>query len=183
MHARSAGLLRRIPCRSKIGAIDIIEQSRTLGSSARLVDSPGIQFFQRPRIFRRRNCRAIRRRLRPRLLHAIPKLPRLFPAPRILHLRRQPSGRLRGVVIRVYGVEDDPKASVASWSATWFGRPMIEELRSLGMDLALVWPGLAAHEWTLWNANLFPVTTVDEAWACAQWLLRLSPRLRQVHGD
>ena len=84
-----------------------------------------------------------------------------------------PDGR-RGVVIRTYGVEDDPKASVASWNATWFGRPMIEELRSLGMDLALVWPGLPAHEWTLWNANLFPVTTVEEAWACAQWLLRLS---------
>ena len=46
-----------------------------------------------------------------------------------------PEGR-RGVVIRVYGVEDDPKASVASWNATWFGRPMLEELRSLGMDLA-----------------------------------------------
>ena len=44
-----------------------------------------------------------------------------------------PEGR-RGVVIRVYGVEDDPKASVASWNATWFGRPMLEELRSLGMD-------------------------------------------------
>ena len=86
---------------------------------------------------------------------------------------RTPAGR-RGVVIRVYGVEDDPKASVASWNATWFGRPMVEELRSLGMDLGRVWPGLPAHEWTLWNAQLFPVTTVEEAWACAQWLLRVS---------
>ena len=84
-----------------------------------------------------------------------------------------PEGR-RGVVIRVYGVEDDPKASVASWNATWFGRPMLEELRSLGMDLGRVWPGLPAHEWTLWNAHLFPVATVEEAWACAQWLLRVS---------
>jgi fucokinase / fucose-1-phosphate guanylyltransferase len=80
----------------------------------------------------------------------------------------------RGTVIRVYGVEDDPKASVAAWQATWFGRPMIEELRSLGMDLAHVWPGLPAGEWTLWNAQLFPVTTVEDAWACARWLLRIS---------
>ena len=51
---------------------------------------------------------------------------------------------------------------------------MLEELRSLGMDLGRVWPGLPAHEWTLWNARLFPVATVEEAWACAQWLLRVS---------
>jgi fucokinase len=80
----------------------------------------------------------------------------------------------RGVVIRVYGVEDDPKASVASWEATWFGRPIIEELSALGMDLARIWPGLPAQEWTLWNAQLFPLATVEDAWACARWMLHLS---------
>jgi fucokinase len=80
----------------------------------------------------------------------------------------------RGTVIRAYGVEDDPKASVAAWKATWFGRPMLEELRTLGIDLSKVWPGLPSDQWTLWNAELFPVTSVEEAWACAQWLMRVS---------
>ncbi len=84
-----------------------------------------------------------------------------------------PSGR-RGVVIRVYGVGDDAKMSVASGKATWFGRPLIEELQALGLSTEDVWPGLPREEWTLWNALLFPVTTVDEAWTCAQWMLRLS---------
>ncbi len=79
-----------------------------------------------------------------------------------------------GSVIRVYGVGDDPNAPAGAWKATWFGRPMIDELRNLGMDLARVWPGLPPEEWTLWNAQLFPVTTVQEAWACARWLLRVS---------
>lgn len=80
----------------------------------------------------------------------------------------------RGQVIRVYGVTDDPKASVVSWNATWLGRPMIEELRTLGIDLAKVWPGLPGEQWTLWNARLFPAANIEEAWACARWLLRLS---------
>jgi fucokinase len=84
-----------------------------------------------------------------------------------------PSGR-RGVVIRVYGVEDDAKMSVAGGKATWFGRPMLEELQALGLGTEKVWPGLAREDWTLWNAQLFPVTTVDEAWTCARWMLHLS---------
>lgn len=84
-----------------------------------------------------------------------------------------PDGR-RGTVIRAYGVGDDPKASVSAWKATWFGRPMIEELRSLDIDLDKVWPGLPGEQWTLWNAQLFPVSTPEEAWACARWLMRLS---------
>ena len=79
-----------------------------------------------------------------------------------------------GVVIRVYGVEDDPKGSVAAHRATWFGRPMLESIRALGMDPEMVWPGEPESEWTLWNARLFPVAPVDEAWACARWLQSLS---------
>jgi fucokinase len=83
-----------------------------------------------------------------------------------------PDGR-RGVVIRVYGVEDDAKMSVAGGRATWFGRPILEELESLGLRTEDVWPGIRREQWTLWNARLFPLTTLDEAWACAQWMLRL----------
>ncbi len=80
----------------------------------------------------------------------------------------------RGVVIRVYGVADDPKSPAAAWKATWFGRPMIDELHSLGIDLSNVWPGVGPEKWSLWNAQLFPVcATADEAWACARWMLQL----------
>jgi fucokinase len=84
-----------------------------------------------------------------------------------------PGGR-RGVVIRVYGVEDDAKLSVALGRATWCGRPLLQELESLGLRAEEVWPGIPREQWTLWNARLFPVTTVDEAWACARWMLHLS---------
>lgn len=90
-----------------------------------------------------------------------------------------PNGQ-RGVVMRVYGVCDDPKGSVASRTATWFGRPILESLELLGIDPELVWPGLPIDARTLWNARLFPIGTPDEAWACARWMLGLyagySPR-------
>lgn len=79
-----------------------------------------------------------------------------------------PDGR-RGVVFRVYGVEDDPKRSVAEGNATWFGRPMLEQLSSLGLHPGAVWPGMPEQEWNLWNALLFPLSTIEEAWACAGW--------------
>ena len=84
-----------------------------------------------------------------------------------------PDGR-RGVSIRVYGVEDDAKLSVVHGAATWLGRPLLEAVTALGLRTDEVWQGLAREEWTLWNARLFPVTTVDEAWACARWMLNLS---------
>jgi len=81
-----------------------------------------------------------------------------------------PDGR-RGVVIRVYGVADDPKTCGAD--ATWFGRPLAEELHALAMDPEAVWPGIAPSERTLWNARLFPIATAEEAWAYAQWMMHL----------
>lgn len=115
------------------------------------------------------------RAARGSLLHGLEGIPGVVEVPEdtVIHQVSValPDGR-KGVVTRVYGVEDDPKAPAAAWKATWFGRPMIEELRSLGIDLARVWPGLPAEEWTLWNAQLFPLTLVEEAWECAQWLLR-----------
>ena len=81
-----------------------------------------------------------------------------------------PDGR-RGVVIRVYGVSDDPKANAAD--ATWFGRPLLEALAALGLAAEAVWPGIDPASRSLWNAGLFPVGTPDQAWACACWMMGL----------
>ena len=59
-----------------------------------------------------------------------------------------PDGR-RGFVVRTYGVEDDPK------TPTWFGRPILEVLRSLDLDPEEVWPGIPRQDRCLWNARLF----------------------------
>ncbi len=61
---------------------------------------------------------------------------------------RLPDGR-RGFVVRTYGVEDDPK------TPTWFGRPIVEALETLGLDPENVWPGIPEQERCLWNAQLF----------------------------
>ncbi|MGD0546946.1 MAG: L-fucokinase, partial [Terracidiphilus sp.] len=72
-----------------------------------------------------------------------------------------------GWVIRTYGVEDDPKQALED--ATWFNRPIQETLTRLGLKSAEVWE--ADEQPTLWNARLFPVTTPDDAWACARWMM------------
>src|SRR5271157_113532 len=59
-----------------------------------------------------------------------------------------PDGR-RGFVVRSYGVEDDPK------TPTWFGRPILEVLKTLDLRPEEVWPGIPQHERCLWNARLF----------------------------
>jgi fucokinase len=72
-----------------------------------------------------------------------------------------------GWVIRVYGVEDDPKQSLEK--ATWFNRPILETFDRLGLSREDVWGAEEAP--SLWNAALFPVTTAEEAWACARWMM------------
>ena len=72
-----------------------------------------------------------------------------------------------GWVIRTYGVEDDPKQTLEN--ATWFNRPILETLARLGLSSEDAWGAGEAR--TLWNAALFPVTTPDEAWACARWMM------------
>jgi len=112
------------------------------------------------------------------VLHGLEDLPGTVEIPEDTVVHQVPvalPGGRQGVVIRVYGVEDDPKAPAAGWKATWLGHSMLETLRGFGMDLAKVWPGQPAEEWTLWNANLFPVSNVTEAWHCARWLMGLSP--------
>jgi fucokinase len=73
-----------------------------------------------------------------------------------------------GTVVRVYGVEDDPKA------ATWYGRPIGEQLGRLGIDAESVWPGAPESERILWNADLYPIAPPVEAWNAARWLMGLS---------
>jgi fucokinase len=72
-----------------------------------------------------------------------------------------------GWVIRAYGVEDDPKQAFEN--ATWFNRPIAETLDRLGLRSEEIWK--AGESRNLWNAALFPVTTTDEAWACARWMM------------
>ena len=77
----------------------------------------------------------------------------------------------RGVVLRVYGVEDDPKAANGSPGATWFGRPLSEACEALGLSVEDVWPSIPQPERSLWNARLFPVAGISEAWECARWMM------------
>ena len=80
-------------------------------------------------------------------------------------------GGRTSTVIRVYGVEDDPKVMASEGAVTWFGRPVEEVLAELGLEPKLVWPNIPAKERSLWNAELFPAGTPDQAWACAAWLI------------
>ena len=78
-----------------------------------------------------------------------------------------------GIVIRVYGVEDDPKKPACE-GATWLGQPILEMIESLEMEADAVWPDVPPAGRTLWNARLFPVARPDDAWKCARWMLGLS---------
>jgi fucokinase len=113
------------------------------------------------------------RAARGAILHGLADLPTPVEAPEDTVLHQVPvilpDGR-RGVVIRAYGVADDPKLTVASGRATWFGRPILEALAALGLEAAAVWPGFPPEARTLWNALLFPFGAIEEAWACARWM-------------
>lgn len=79
-----------------------------------------------------------------------------------------PDGQ-RGTVVRVYGVSDDPKITIGSEAATWFGRPILAVLEALNLRPDTVWEGVPAKERSLWNARLFPLATPAQAgrWAAA----------------
>lgn len=72
-----------------------------------------------------------------------------------------------GWVIRVYGVDDDPKQALET--ATWLNRSILESFQRLGLGVEEVWT--SDQEPTLWNAALFPVTTPNEAWECTRWMM------------
>jgi len=89
------------------------------------------------------------------------------PEDTVVHQLPVEGAAANGWVIRTYGVEDDPKLTVEK--ATWFNRPILETLQRLGLSSEEVWGAEEAP--TLWNAALFPVTTPDDAWACARWMM------------
>ena len=103
------------------------------------------------------------------ILHGLTGLsgPVEVPEDTVVHQLPVDDGGINGWVIRAYGVEDDPKQTLKK--ATWFNRPILETLALLGLSREEVWP--AGDEPTLWSAALFPVTTADEAWACARWMM------------
>ena len=103
------------------------------------------------------------------ILHGLTGLtgPMEVPEDTVVHQLPVEAACGNGWVIRVYGVEDDPKQTIET--ATWFNRPIVETMERLGLSGVEVWA--AGEEPTLWNAVLFPVTTPDEAWACARWMM------------
>lgn len=103
------------------------------------------------------------------ILHGLTGLtgPVEVPEDTVVHQLPVETASGNGWVIRVYGVEDDPKQPIDN--ATWFNRPILETLERLGLHREEVWA--AGEAPTLWNAALFPVTTPDEAWACARWMM------------
>jgi fucokinase len=110
------------------------------------------------------------------ILHGLTGIPGPVEAPEDTVLHQVPvalaDGR-RGVVIRVYGAGDDPRLGVSSGLATWLGRPILEALSALGLDPEAVWPHVALADRSLWNARLFPLGSVEEAWKCAQGMMEL----------
>ncbi len=70
-----------------------------------------------------------------------------------------------GTVVRLYGVDDDPK------DAMWMGQPLADQLARLGIEEEAVWPGVPETERILWNAELFPLGTTNDAWRAARWLM------------
>ena len=103
------------------------------------------------------------------ILHGLTGLagPVEVPEDTVVHQLPVESTAGNGWVIRVYGVEDDPKQLLAD--ATWLNRPIQETLDRLGLRSHEVWASGEAP--TLWNAALFPVAAPDEAWACARWMM------------
>jgi fucokinase len=103
------------------------------------------------------------------ILHGLTRLNGAVEVPEdtVVHQLPVELGGGNGWVIRVYGVEDDPKQTLEK--ATWFNRPVLETLKRLGLRDEEVWRKGEAP--TLWNAQLYPVTSPDEAWACARWMM------------
>jgi fucokinase len=108
------------------------------------------------------------------ILHGLENIPSdvRIPENTVVHqILVSPPHSRPAVVIRVYGVQDDPKDTLVGGRATWFGRPILEVLDALGLDSDDVWPGVAEEERTLWTALLYPVASVEEAWDCARWMM------------
>lgn len=103
------------------------------------------------------------------ILHGLTELSGLVEVPEdtVVHQLPVEEAGDGGWVIRAYGVEDDPKQPIEN--ATWFNQPFLETLERLGIRREELWD--TDQEQALWNAALFPVTTPDEAWICARWMM------------
>jgi len=70
--------------------------------------------------------------------------------------------------VRCYGVRDSFKDGL------FCGRPLLDWLRSVGLDAADVWPdSTGAAERILWNARIFPA--LPEAAGYRSWLWMCTP--------
>jgi fucokinase len=106
------------------------------------------------------------------ILHGISDIssPIVVPDNMVVHqLFVRLSGQDPMVVIRVYGIEDDPKQD------EWLHRPISHFLDSLGIDPDVIWPNLQESDRNLWNAKLYVSGTVEETWECASWIMGLNP--------
>jgi fucokinase len=116
------------------------------------------------------------------ILHGLERLSEAVEIPEDTVVHQVPiraSDGREAFVVRVYGVEDDPKATVAG-GATWFGRPILEALEALGLLPETVWPGVAEEARTLWNAALFPVEGLPRVWQYARWMMRFPSPIAAV---
>jgi len=76
--------------------------------------------------------------------------------------------------LRIYGVHDTFKGSVAANDVTFLNRPIDEWLRAVGVGPEAVWPPDAPpDERSLWNARLFPL--IDDDSELYDWLWMQQP--------
>jgi len=85
-----------------------------------------------------------------------------------------PVGDLRGGgghVVRLWGVDDNPKASLPE--AAFLGKPLADWMTTVGIEPDELWPEACADdERSLWTARLFPVAASEQdAWEAVQWML------------
>lgn len=95
------------------------------------------------------------------ILHGLTRLHGPVEVPEDTVVHQMPVGVAgeHGWVMRVYGVEDDPKQTLEK--AIWFNRPILEMLERLGLRCEDVW--VSGEAPTLWNVALFPVTKPEDA--------------------
>lgn len=93
----------------------------------------------------------------------------------VLHGLKQRDGRF---VVRIYGVDDDPKKTLES-GASFMGRPFEELLKRNGIFAEELWE---SESHSLWEARLYPVcATIPEAVAAALNLYALTRGEGDLH--
>ena len=75
----------------------------------------------------------------------------------------------KGVALRLYGAEDDPRLPVGE-GATLLGVDLLDWLREHGIQEADVWPDIPTAERCLWNARLYPVVEDESQLGAVLWM-------------